>query len=171
MKKGFKKFLGAMAVLSIFGGSVGIGASAASALYSSGFGRDLAESAEIGINDLRSGNVAPVASMTPEEVKLMDDWAEFTFILCEMAGTDPSQWGNFLVKLEKLYESINKSVDIFLSMKRDPDLILREHYSKKESWKRAVSLQRSLFSGSFYFFHSRTVHKLFQWLEDRGVIF
>ena len=90
MKKGFKKFLGAMAVLSIFGGSVGIGASAASALYSSGFGRDLAESAEIGINDLRSGNVAPVASMTPEEVKIMDDLAECIFTVWDMAHDDPS---------------------------------------------------------------------------------
>ena len=155
-----------MIVLSIFGGSVGIGASA---FYSSGFGRDLAESARIGLNDLRFNNVAPVASMTPEEVKLMNDWAEFTFILCEMAGTDPSQWGNFLVKLEKLYESINKSVDIFLSMKRDPDLILREHYSKKESWKRAVSLNRKLFNGTFYFFQSGTVHELLQWLKNHGI--
>ena len=161
MKKGFKKFLGAMVILSISGGSVGVGANA---FCSS----TLAGNAGIEVNDLRSSNVA---SMTAEEVKLLDDWAEFNFILWEMANSDPSQWDNFLVRLKKLYESINKSIEIFKHMKRDPELLLREHYSKKESWKRARSLQRSLSSGSFYFFHSRTVHKLFQWLEDRGVIF
>ncbi len=87
MKKGFKKFLGAMVVLSIFGGSVGIGANA---FYSSTLARNAG-----GINDLRSSNVASVASMTPEEVKLLDDWAEFNFILWEMANSDPSQWDNF----------------------------------------------------------------------------
>ena len=162
MIKGFKKLLGAMAVLSIFGGSVGIGTSA---LYSSGFGRDLAESARIGHNDLRFSNVAPVASMTPEEVKLMDDWAEFTFILCEMAGMDPSLWDNYLVRLEKLYESVK----LLKSMKRDPIYFWDKHYSKKEAWKRAGSLNRKLFNGTFYFFQSGTVHKLLQWLEDHGV--
>ncbi len=63
MKKGFKKFLGAMAALSIFGGNIG-----ANAFYSS----TLAGNAGIGINDLRSSIVDSKASI----VKLLNYWAK-----------------------------------------------------------------------------------------------
>ncbi len=62
-----------------------------------------------------------------------------------------------LVRLKELYESTNKSIEIFESMKRDPNLLLGEYYSEKESWDLAVSLKEALFSGWFYFIHSITV--------------
>ncbi len=77
--------------------------------------------------------------------------------------------GQFLVRLKKLYESINKSIEIFKYMKRDPELLLREHYSKNESWKSANSVSRKL-NGTFYFFYSGTVEKLSQWLGDHGIL-
>ena len=85
MKKGFKKFLGAMAVLSIFGGSVGIGTSA---LYSSGFGRDLAELAESvrEFNDLIRKAAEPVdCFMAPVQYDLIRKAAE----VVPVASTTP----------------------------------------------------------------------------------
>ena len=82
MKKGFKKFLGAMAVLSIFGGSVGIGTSA---LYSSGFGRDLAESVRE-LNDLIRKAAEPVdCFMAPVQYDLIRKAAE----VVPVASTTP----------------------------------------------------------------------------------
>lgn len=152
-----------MIVLSIFGGSVGIGASA---FYSSGFGRDLAESARIGLNDLRFNNVAPVASMTPEEVKLMDDLAECIFTVWDMAHDDPSLWDNYLVKFEKFFESAK----LLKSMKRSLVDFWDEHYYlKKESWKYADSIFQRMFTGTFARLNFKLMCNLARWLSDHGI--
>ena len=112
MKKGFKKFLGAMAVLSIFGGSVGIGASA---------------------YEFNAVSVGSVPGMTDEEVKGMNMVAELSLIFGEMLSTDESQWDRNISKLQELI--INS---IFLNPSKPIDW--EGNYHKHENWRRVNSI-------------------------------
>ena len=109
MKKGFKKFLGAMAVLSIFGGSVGIGASA---------------------YKFNAVSVASVPGMTDEEVKRMNIAAEWALIVNEMQHTDESQWDKYLSRVQEL----SRIRETF----KHGHLNWEDHFEKHESWKRAT---------------------------------
>ena len=126
MKKGLKKFLGVMTVYSILGGSACIGASALGSNYCGG---------------VKPVSAASVPGITNEDVKAMNAFAEFVFLLQEMWNTEPSQWGNnFLFRFKKSR--------IILDTYKG-DIRWEEWFSKNEFWKRADAVAHQLFDKEF----------------------
>ena len=136
MKKVFKKFLGAMAVFSIFTGSVGIGASA------------------------YKFNAVPVASvpgMTDEEVKAMNLMAEFVLFFNEMLSTDESQWSRNLSRAQKLYRNIK-------NFKPAKDIRWEENFYKHENWRRVNPIFTKVTHKDFNISHDKEV-RINKWFE------
>ena len=135
MEKGFKKFLGFMAVCSILGGSAGIGVSAC-------------PRPEVMTERVSEGPV-----LTCFEVRKMDAVADFFFLLKEIVSTDYSQWDKFLGRMLGLAEVL----------KGFSGKVWEKNCFKKEKWKRAAAIEEEL--GKIIRSDVELESKLCKWLD------